>query len=709
LADHSKIRRAAVGKDGKPETEELHKVQILDPAAGTGTFLAEVIDKIFSYFAKNKGAWNDYCEKHLIPRINGFEILMASYAMAHFKLDMKLQETSYTFTDNSRLRVYLTNSLEEPENVAEKFPLIEWLTQEANEASKIKRDTPMMVVLGNPPYSGESANATVDAFLAAYKKEPGGIGKLKEKNPKWLNDDYVKFIRYGQSFIEKYGEGILAYINNHSFLDNPTFRGMRWHLLKTFDKIYILDLHGNAKRKETAPDGGKDENVFDIQVGASINIFIKTGKKNNDALAQVFHYDLYGKRDVKYNFLIEHTLSSIAWKKLLPEEPHYFFVEKNFGNKAEYENGFGVQELFPASSVGIATARDDFTIHETAQQVKNTLTQFLSMDDESARKHFNLGKDAQDWSVAGARKDIVPNPKENPDPDFSKIIKINYRPFDIRWTYYTGNSNGFHCRPRENIMRHFLNGENIDNYGLVTVRRQPLAMPVSYYFISNLPISNGIIRSDSVSIDTFFPLYLYPDANSLDTSEKRRPNLNMEIVNAIAQKINLSFTTEQTGNENTFAPIDILDYMYAVLYSNNYRKKYAEFLKIDFPRIPYPQNAEHFQKLAALGSLLRNLHLMKDASPVLDLADFPIPGTNEIEAARYQAEKVFINKKQYFENVPLEVWEYYIGGYQPAEKWLKDRKGRVLSFEDIEHYQKIIAVLKTTIALQLQIDEVIGS
>ncbi|MDR0409059.1 MAG: hypothetical protein LBH18_01480, partial [Spirochaetaceae bacterium] len=274
LADHSKIKRTVLekagkeGKDGEPESEiEFHRVQILDPAAGTGTFLAEVIDVIYAYFANNKGAWPDYCDKHLIPRVNGFEILMASYAMAHFKLDMKLKETGYIFKGDSRLQVYLTNSLEEPPKKVFEPLMEQWLAKEANEANKIKRDTPVMVVLGNPPYSGESANITSDDFLLPYKKEPGGVEKLKERNSKWLNDDYVKFIRYGQNFIEKYGEGVLAYINNHSFLDNPTFRGMRWNLLNSFDKIYIVDLHGNSKKKETAPDGSKDENVFDIMQG----------------------------------------------------------------------------------------------------------------------------------------------------------------------------------------------------------------------------------------------------------------------------------------------------------------------------------------------------------------------------------------------------------------------------------------------------------
>ncbi|MDR2344277.1 MAG: N-6 DNA methylase [Spirochaetaceae bacterium] len=700
LADYSKIKRAIPGKDGKPETLELHKVQILDPAAGTGTFLAEVIDTIYSYFSKNKGAWLDYCDKHLIPRVNGFEILMASYAMAHFKLDMKLKETGYAFKDDSRLRVYLANSLEEPPREAPELFMEKWLAEEANEANGIKNNTPVMVVLGNPPYSGESANITADDFLANYKKEPGGVNKLKERNSKWLNDDYVKFIRYGQNFIEKYGEGVLAYINNHSFLDNPTFRGMRWNLLNNFDKIYILDLHGNSKKKETAPDGSKDENVFDITVGVSVNLFIKTGKKRESELAEVFHYDMYGERETKYAYLLENTLSSMDWKTLPMEAPQYFFTEKDFGNKADYEKGFSVQELFPANSAGIVTARDEFTIHKTEKALKETIIEFLSLDNEAARVKFNLGKDVRDWSVAGARKDLVPNPEKDPNPNFDKIAKISYRPFDIRYTYYTGHSKGFHCMPRSGIMRHFVVGENV---GLVTVKRQPLQNPVSYYFVSNHLISNGYIRSDSVSIDNIFPLYLYP----FDDRNERTPNLNKDIVTVFSEKTGLLFTAEKQDNENSFAPIDLLDYIYAVLYSNNYRAKYREFLKIDFPRIPYPENAEQFQKLASIGSLLRNLHLMENVSPAMDTADFPVAGTNEIETVNYRAEKVYVNKHQYFENISPEIWGYYIGGYQPAEKWLKDRKGRVLSFEDIEHYQKIITVLKITIELQVQIDEIL--
>jgi predicted helicase len=471
---------------------------------------------------------------------------------------------------------------------------------------------------------------------------------------------------------------------------------MRWNLLSNFDKIYILDLHGNSKKKETAPDGSKDENVFDITVGVSVNLFIKTGKKKEGELTTVYHYDIYGERETKYEFLWKNTLSTIDWTMLPLEGPQYFFAEKDFGNKKLYEEGFSVTELFTANSAGIVTARDEFTIHKTEEALKETIIEFLSLDNEAARVKFNLGKDVRDWSVAGARKDLVTNPKKDLNPNFDKIAKISYRPFDIRYTYYTGHSKGFHCMPRGEIKRHFIVGENI---GLIFKRGfTENASPV---FVSNKIIDfRSWSRPGMQGGDYIAPLYLYP----FDNKNERAPNMNKDIISVLLEKTGLIFTTEKQDDENTLAPIDILDYIYAVLYSNNYRATYREFLKIDFPRIPYPENAGQFQRLASIGSLLRNLHLMENVSPAMDTADFPVAGTNEIETLHYKGEKVYINKYQYFDDISPEIWGYYIGGYQPAEKWLKDRKGRVLSFEDIEHYKKIITVLKMTIELQAQID-----
>jgi len=708
LADTSKTKIKINGRE-----TDVHKVQILDPATGTGTFLAETITRIYERFREQGGMWQKYVKEHLIPRLNGFEVLMASYTMAHIKLEQLLSQTGYDATDNQRLRIYLTNSLEEqfPETIS---LFAQFLAREANEANSIKRDTPIMVVLGNPPYSGESQNKCewIMQLMDDYKKEPPADSTLQEKNPdhwlevheqsaqklyernsKWINDDYCKFIRLGQYFVDKNNEGVLAYINNHSFLDNPTFRGMRWSLLKSFDKIYILDLHGNSKKKEVCPDGSKDENVFDIQQGVSINIFVKTGRKAKGALAEVYHIDVFGKREEKYKYLRDSKFSKVKFTKLKPSAPEYFFVPKDYSLKEEYDKGFGVQDLFPVNSVGIVTARDNFTIHDSAKAVKNTINEFLKLDIESARDRFALGKDARDWSVAGAKEDLTSK------PDFNKIVEINYRPFDKRYTYYTGNSKGFHCMPRGNVMQHFINGENV---GLVFRRQQPESRDL-YIFCSNSIIADGYIRSDNKGGESVAPLYLYRDR------ETRKPNLNDTIVSEISKRIDARYVEEKEigSYKKCFAPIDLLDYIYAVLHSPAYREKYKEFLKIDFPRIPYPEDAKQFRALAKLGEKLRCLHLLEDVEPLRNTADYPVPGSDEVEKIQYDEDggkgKVFINSKQYFMNVPPEVWEFYIGGYQPAQKWLKDRKGRVLSYDDTLHYRRIITVLLKTIEIMEEI------
>jgi predicted helicase len=682
LADHSKLKDA----DG------FHKVQILDPAAGTGTFLAEVIDKIHSHFAGNKGAWQGYCADHLIPRVNGFEILMASYAMAHFKLDMKLKETGYNGDGASRLRVYLTNSLEEPPKEVPELFMEKWLTDEAKEANNVKKNTPVMVVLGNPPYSGESANITSEEFLAPYKKEPGGKEKLKERNPKWLNDDYVKFIRYGQTFIEKYGAGVLAFINNHGFLDNPTFRGMRWHLLHTFDKMYILNLHGNSRKKETCPDGSKDENVFDIQQGVSINLFIKTGK--NNGLAQVFYSDLYGLRKFKYDYLDSNDIVAIQWDEVVPQGNNYSFANIISNNRLEYEKGFSINDMFLVNGVGITTAHDDFVISENKDKLINRFSQFKKSPAEKTLLHekFNVN-DKEGWDILKGWKNI-----QNQD-DLSYFVKsIIYRPFDNRYIFYEDT---LVWRTVTKIMRHFIISYNV---GLMVCQQQKTD---GFYhcLVHKYIVESSYVSNKTSEIGYSLPLYLYSEKVDLDETEKRRPNLNNEIVQTIAQKTGLLFTEEKTENDKAFAPIDILDYIYAVLHSPAYRTKYKELLKIDFPRIPYPASTEQFCRLASLGSVLRKLHLMEDVSPANDKATFPVAGSNEIAILKYEKGKVFINKTQYFDNVPLEAWDFYIGGYQPAQKWLKDRKGRMLIFDEIEHYRKIITVLALTADLQRQIDE----
>ena len=710
LADTSKTKiKVPIQGSKKMMEKEVHKVQILDPATGTGTFLAEVVKYIYSKrFKAMQGAWSGYVDEHLIPRLNGFELLMASYSMAHLKLDMLLRDTGYKATKNQRFNIYLTNSLEEHHpDTGTLFS--NWLSTEANEANHIKRDTPVMCVIGNPPYSGESANKGewIMNLMEDYKKEPGGKEKLKERNPKWINDDYVKFIRYGQYFIEKNGDGILAFINPHGFLDNPTFRGMRWNLLKTYDKIYTIDLHGNSKKKEISPDGSPDVNVFDIMQGVSINIFVKIGKKKKNELGKVFHYDLYGKREKKYQFLWDNNIGSVPYIELPNVKPNYFFVQKDFEVQKQYDKGIALDKLFSINSAGIVTARDEFTIHFSKTDVKDTINKFISVDNETARTMFSLGKDVRDWSISGARKDL-----ESSVLDFSNIVKIIYRPFEERYTYYTGKTKGFHCMPRGEVMNNIFKKDNISIIcpKQVPEKENPGAF-ISKYIAGHKTCS-------AYNINTIFPLYLYPNQEgSIFTEKDRKPNLNLKIVEQTAKKIGLEFTNEKEDTENTFAPIDVLDYIYAILHSPTYREKYKEFLKIDFPRVPYPKDKNTFWQLVKLGGEITQIHLLESPKVEEYITSYPKDGSNKITTKigkkdwelfdkEKQLGRIWINEDQYFDNIPLVAWEFYIGGYQPAQKWLKDRKGRTLTFEDILHYQKIIVALSETDRLMKEIDKI---
>ncbi len=400
LADTSKIKikkkavtQTGTGANSKiKEVEheiEVHKVQILDPATGTGTFLAEVVRHIHKKFEGQQGIWSKYVTNDLIPRLNGFELLMASYAMAHLKMDMLLTETGYKPTDDQRFRIFLTNSLEEAHpDTATLFS--SWLSDEADQANAIKRDAPVMVVMGNPPYLGESKNKGewIMNLMEDYKKEPGGKEKLKERNSKWINADENKFIRFGQHFIDKNGTGILAFINPHSFLDNPTFRGMRWSLLNSFDKIYTIDLHGNSTKKEVCSDGSIDQNVFDIMQGVSINLFVKTGKKKTEELAEVFYYDLFGKRQFKYDFLISNSIKSIEYEKLSNIEPDYFFKKKDLNLNAIYEEGFNLKDLFSINGVGICTKKDNLVYQEKEIDLINILENFNELEVNEKKKNM---------------------------------------------------------------------------------------------------------------------------------------------------------------------------------------------------------------------------------------------------------------------------------------------------------------------------------
>ncbi|MCX8089370.1 MAG: N-6 DNA methylase [Verrucomicrobiae bacterium] len=723
LADRSKI--TLTRREGEREvTEESHRVLILDPAAGTATFLYAVLDFIRAQFKRrrNAGQWASYVHEHLLPRLFGFELLMAPYAVAHFKLGLALAamdeeplfrpQWSYEPRPGERLNIFLTNTLEEAERRVEMLGPLRALSDEANAAADIKARKPVLVVLGNPPYSGHSANRGewIARLVREYHFCDGR--PLGERNPKWLQDDYVKFIRWGQWRIEQTGQGILAFITNHGYLDNPTFRGMRQHLMRSFDEIYLLDLHGNAKKKETVPDTGEpDKNVFDIQQGVAIGIFVKwpealRAKKKKGDLAVVHHAHLWGaQRQRKYEWLERHHVRNTRWTVLEPSAPHYLFIPQSARRRREYERGWKITEMMPVHSLGITAGRDHFTIAFTREELRRRLIRFVTLAPESARLEFGLGPDSRDWKVELAQRDL----QRNPSPQ--RIRPILYRPFDVRFTCYSGVSRGFHCMARHDVMRHFLPPSG--NLGLSTTRSVEIRTGWHHVFATTT-----LIQLHSVSlkeVNYLFPLYLYsngklPEQELFPHHNERRPNFSAAFIAELCERLGVRFVPEGHGRpaKHEVGPEDVFAYAYAIFHSPTYRQRYAEFLRADFPRVPLTSRITLFRALARLGERLVELHARDGADP--DAVRFPVKGSDRVEAVHYQPPKrgepgrVWINATQFFEGVPEAAWNFPIGGYQPAQRWLKDRVGRTLNHEELAAYQRLVSALAETQRLMGDVD-----
>lgn len=744
-----------VNRFGKPDGLADPSALILDPATGTATFLRKVIDLIHQRVDEQSGAgaWPGYVRAQLLTRIFGFELMMAPYTVAHLKLALQLQESGFEFAQGERLHVYLTNTLDQLHQKTAAM-LGQWIAKENEGAEKIKLDSPVVVVVGNPPYSGESRNKSdwIMQLLQSYKTEPEG-GPLKERNSKWLNDDYVKFIRFAHDRVKRTGHGIVAFITNHGWLDNPTFRGMRAQLMADFDDIYVLDLHGNSKKKERTPDAfkaqGDDKNVFDIEQGVSITFLVKLpGKAEPESAveeevfeltapdpgavkktrhrqleggkvtlkARIHQADLWGSRDYKYGWLEKHGLPDTPWQSLQPALPQLLLVPRDETDAAEYERGWKVTDIFPVNSVGIVTARDSLSIHFTAESLKQTIERFSSLPVEAAREQFNLGEDVRDWTVAGAQKDL-----KDTGLDPARIVPVAYRPFDTRFTYYTGKSKGFHCMPRGEVMRHFSQGGDLPNMGLVTARSNK-SQRMDHFFLSGSIVETKC--GESTTQSATFPLWLLPDQiqPGQPLAAQRHPNLSPAFLAALAQALGRPVSALH-GLPEGVTPEDVLAYVYAVLYAPSYRQRYAGFLKSDFPRIPLsnqaPAHANTAQEaiefvaiwraLLPLGKALIDLHLLKNVPAALR-ARFAVQGSNEVEKPRFEvcngSGRVWINASQYFDGVPLETWRFKVGGYQVCEKWLKDRKGRQLDFADLQHYGAVVAALTRTRELMQAIDAI---
>jgi predicted helicase len=691
------------------------KTLILDPAVGTASFLYKIVERIQARFSKNRGMWDSYVGESLLERLFGFEILMAPYAVSHLKLGLQLQETGYKFQRNQRLGVFLTNTLEEAARKSQEM-LFDWISEEANAASAIKKDRPIMVVVGNPPYSGESANKgkwihdllrgkdTITGQNTANYFECDGK-PLGEKNPKWLNDDYVKFIRFAQWHIEQTGHGILAFVTNHGYLDNPTFRGMREKLLKTFDEIYILDLHGNTKKKEVSPNGKADQNVFDIQQGVSIGLFVRkegvsrSKSQEQQPLAKIFRFDLLGSREEKYEWLKKTTFGKTKWEPINPKSPFYRFELQDDALWDEYNLGWKVTDIFPVNSVGIATGRDALAIQFSEDDMWNTVRKFVTASDAEAREEWSLGDDAQDWQVKLAQKDV-----EKSGIKKDKVVPVLYRPFDTRYTYYTGNSKGFLCRPRPNVTNHFLGKHK--NLALITSRMTKGEVFRHVHFTRNM--SEVICMSPKTSNNGFvFPLYLYESEDELKLSRNgARPNFSKPFIEDVERRLGIRFDENSKGNgTDVFGAENLFHYISAILSSPTYQRRFEDCLKVDFPRIPLTSNVKLFWNLVKFGAELVKSHLMDEAK---EEATFPEKGSNIVEKIDFDGKgKLFINDTQYFQGVTDAVFSFHVGGYAVCEKWLKSRKGRKLSLADIRHLEKMVCSIKEIQELQDSLDAAI--
>ena len=679
-------------------------VTVLDPAGGTLTFLTETA-KVTVQEYTNKygdGAKKEFIKSHILENFFAFELMMAPYVIGHLKMAFFLEELGYKLADEDRFKYYLTNTLEMEKLEQIDIPGLKSLSEESEEAGKIKKDKPILVIMGNPPYSGHSANKGKwmdDLLKKGYskpddKKDDGYYmidGKpLGERNPKWLQDDYVKFIRFAQWKIDQAGEGVLGFITNHSYLDNPTFRGMRQSLMNTFDEIYILDLHGNSLKKETCPDGSKDENVFDIMQGVAIAFFIKSSSAREIDRGDVFHSDLYGTRDLKYDWLTKNDIITTNWQKLKPKSEFHLFIPRDEKLEEFYYNFPKITDIFPLNGVGMTTARDKFVIDFDKDKLENRIRLFknANYDDDELHTYFEINK-KKGWNIRKAWKTM----QNISDGELEKYIKaVQYRPFDKRWIFY---HDSIVWRTVKRVMNHIMK----ENLGLVTSRQAQQGF--KHLFVTNNIIEFNLTgTAGRYGSGYLFPLYLYPETEKHDIfsrieSVDKKPNINIEIWETVKNAISEKLTPEE-----------FLFYNYAVLFAPTYRKKYAEFLKMDFPRIPFTKDAELFFKLSEYGKQLADLHLLKSPELETPISKFFGEGDNRVRSVKFENNKVYINENKYFDGVPEEVWNYYIGGYQVCNKWLKDRKERILSISEVKTYCKIVTALERTIKIQSKIDKI---
>jgi len=670
----------------RPDGFASSTVTVLDPAAGTLTFLAETaklaVDEFVSKYGE--GGKENFIRDHILKNFYAFELMMAPYAVGHLKMSFLLEELGYRLQKDDRVQLYLTNTLEMEELPETQLPGMASLSEESHLAGNVKKEKPILVILGNPPYSKISVNKSefIEHEMDVYKEDV-----RDEKNIQPLSDDYIKFIRFAHWKIDRDGNGIIGMITNNSYLSGLIHRGMRKKLFESFDEIYILNLHGSSRFGEKSPDGSKDENVFDIQQGVSISLFIKKETHGKDCC--VFYQDLYGSREAKYDYLSTSDFHTTEWKHLKPSEPYHFFDEKDFSLQSTYDRFVSIKKVFNIFSSGVKTRRDhfltDFEITVLQRRIQTMRETKLDNDMFSITYHL---KDSDHWNTAREREKL--RSEENWRNQF---YRFSYRPFDIRWIYYQPNliARG---DARQEMMRHFFK----DNLGLISARNSK-SLIVNHFFCCDTLVE---MKCGESTIQSYvFPLFVYPSQEKKDLfhaeGEARQPNIKADIFKSLSNVY-----------KKEISPESIFYYIYAVLYSETYRTKYAEFLKIDFPRVPVTKDYKLFKKMSEYGNRLVDLHLLKSSDLDSPIAKFQGKGDYRVEKPKYdvKAGYIHINASQYFEGISQAVWAYQIGGYQICDKWLKDRKGRILSLDEIQTYCRIATAIEKTIEIQKSVDSI---
>ena len=684
------LLKSHFGKDDGLASED---VTILDPAAGTLTFPAEAIKVAIEEHKGNYGSGSVHklIKHHILPHFHAIELMMAPYTVGHLKISYLLAEHGYELSEDERFKLYLSNTLEPDTPQQTELPIAHDISEECALANKVKHEDPILVIMGNPPYSGASENNN-DWTEKLLKTDLDGAQSyytvdgmpLNEKNPKWLQDDYVKFLRFAQWKIHKAGKGIVGMITNHGYLDNPTFRGMRQSLMRTFDEIYVLDLHGNSLKKETCPDGGKDENVFDIRQGTAIILMVKGVDSKG---TRVCHHELFGLRQSKYDWLDSKQFQTGDYQELSPGSPFYLFRPEAAGNE-HYLQWQSLPNIFPVNSVGIVTARDNVVIQDSVQDVLVAVNRYISCDLHAAKSVYKLKTKAQEVKFQKIQSSIASS-----DLIDNNVKPILIQPFSNRYIFFSGNKNKLLERSRFEIMKHMLQ----DNLGLVINKREEMNIPWGHVFVTNTIVEHVALSPKTISY--LFPLYLYPDEHKDDifASDEREYNIASGLLDRFSRQW------------PQFQPEQLFYYVYAVLHSNQYRARFAQYLRMDFPRIPFTDDYELFGLLAGYGKELADIHLLKSPRLNTPIAKYQGSGSNDlVEFIKYEDKSIVqINPDKHFEGITPELWNYHIGGYQVLHKYLKDRKGKTLA--NPIHYCRMATALALTIQMRGDIDRVIVS